>query len=144
MSTATTSTKASRPKARRTSNETVGALMTKAPRCIVFDAPVAWAHDMMRNHGVRHLPVVRDNAVVGMVTLVDLYLIETLEKDGMDESTVDEIMKQPLLVSPADGIREVAAKMADAKIEAAVIVDELSAPLGVFTVTDALRALSRG
>jgi CBS domain-containing protein len=51
---------------------TVDATMTRAPRTLAPDASTKEALDLMLAAGFRHLPVVEDGEVVGVVSLRDL------------------------------------------------------------------------
>ncbi|HSG88730.1 MAG TPA: CBS domain-containing protein [Pseudomonadales bacterium] len=48
------------------------AVMTPFPWAVAADAPLADARTLMQEHGVRHLPVVDDHRLVGVVTDRDL------------------------------------------------------------------------
>lgn len=60
-----------------------GAVMTGNPDTIAPDAAPSEALDMMRVRGYRHLPVVADGKVLGMISVRDLYspIKEKLEAD---------------------------------------------------------------
>ncbi|ACA16258.1 putative signal-transduction protein with CBS domains [Methylobacterium sp. 4-46] len=47
-------------------------VMTREPLTIAAQAPLAEAHRLMAERGIRHLPVMRDEAVVGMISLRDI------------------------------------------------------------------------
>ena len=49
----------------------VKTVMTPFPYSVHPDAPVAEARALMRRHGIRHLPVLRDHALVGIITEAD-------------------------------------------------------------------------
>lgn len=56
--------------------------MTTTPHSIGVEQPLSRAHAMMREHGVRHLPVLHAGKLLGMLTERDLQLVESLE--GVD------------------------------------------------------------
>ena len=100
------------------------------------------AHQLMRERGVRHLPVVDDGRLVGIVSQRDLYLLETLRGVDIATETVDEAMTaDPYTVDPTTSVAEVAHTMAEHRYGSAVVVDR-GEVVGVFTTTDALRALA--
>lgn len=122
--------------------ETVQRFMTVAPVVIGSDQTLADAHRAMRERNIRHLPVVDAGALVGLVSQRDLYLVETL--DGVDPAavTVREAMTPaPYAVPPDAPLDEVSATMAARKYGSVVVVDRGSV-IGLFTTTDALRALA--
>jgi acetoin utilization protein AcuB len=115
--------------------------MTPAPHCIGAQQSLARAHEMMRHYRVRHLPVLDSGKLVGMVSQRDLYLVETLKDVDPKEVRVDEAMTQDAYtVGPTAQLGDVAANMAEKKIGCAVVVDG-GHVIGVFSTTDALRAL---
>lgn len=122
--------------------ETVQRFMTVAPVVVRSDQPLADAHRAMRERNIRHLPVVDAGALVGLVSQRDLYLVETL--DGVDPAAVpvrEAMTPDPYAVPPDAPLDEVAATMAARKYGSAVVVDRGSV-IGLFTTTDALRALA--
>jgi acetoin utilization protein AcuB len=121
---------------------TVDLYMTPSPRTIGQDESLVAAHEIMRAHAIRHLPVLDGRALVGLVSLGDLHLLETL--DGVDpaEATVREAMSDnPYTASPRAPLRQVAAEMAARKISSAVVVEN-DEVVGIFTAVDGLRGLS--
>ena len=116
--------------------------MTESPHSIGVDQPLAMAHEMMRTHRIRHLPVLRAGKLVGIVSERDLYLVETLREVDPKSVPVEEAMSQSAYcVSPRAPLTRVADKMAEKKYGCAVVM-EGGEVVGMFTVVDALRALS--
>jgi len=104
--------------------------------------PVAQAARLMREHGFHHLPVMQNGRPVGVISERDILLIESLRDVDPREVLVEEAMSPQLyLVDPEAPMRKVAADMADRHYGCAVVArgDRV---YGVFTTTDALRALS--
>lgn len=52
---------------------TLAEAMTRNPDTIGPDAPPREALEMMRRYGYRHLPVIEDGKLIGMVSVRDLY-----------------------------------------------------------------------
>jgi acetoin utilization protein AcuB len=103
---------------------------------------IAEAARLMRQHEIRHLPVVKKNKVVGILSQGDVHLIETLEDVDPGRVLVDEAMTEKLyLVDPEEPLHVVAREMAKRKIGSAVVArgEKLH---GLFTTTDALLALA--
>ncbi len=123
------------------SRHTIQRFMTPGPHTISSRQTLAEAHQAMRERGVRHLPVVEDGKLVGVVSQRDLYLLETLRGVDVGRELVEEAMTDdPFVVGPAASLEEVAEAMANRKHGSAVVVDN-AAVVGIFTSTDALRAL---
>lgn len=101
-------------------------------------APVA--HRLFVEHGIRHLPVLEDGKLVGVLCERDLQVAELF--GGTRTLTVEVVMSAtPYVVSPTAALSEVAACMVEKLEDAAVVVDR-GRVVGVFTSTDALRALA--
>ena len=119
----------------------VSSFMSRMPRTIESSESLTAAHKVMREYQVRHLPVTRTGELVGVLSLRDLHLIETLADVDQDEVTVEEAMtRDPYTVAPDEPIDRVAAVLAHNKWGSAVVV-EGSNIQGIFTTIDALVAL---
>ena len=122
--------------------ESIRTVMTKSPHTIGQEQTLATAHQMMREHSVRHLPVLEGGKLVGILSQRDLHLIETLRDVDPEVTTVDQAMTADVYVtSPNAPLDEVTAAMAENKYGCAIIVDGKKV-VGVFTTVDALNALS--
>jgi acetoin utilization protein AcuB len=99
------------------------------------------AHAMMRKWQIRHLPVLGGGKVVGLLSLRDLHLVETLKDVDPTRVPVEDAMSpDPYMVSPDADLRSVAVEMATRKIGSALVVRG-GKVVGIFTTVDALRAL---
>jgi len=120
---------------------TIRDVMTESAHAIEREATLADAHQLMRAHGVRHLPVLEQGRLVGLVSMDDLHLLETLQDVDPGLVTVAEALTpDPYVVAPATPLRTVAAEMAERRIGSAVVAEE-GRVLGMFTTVDALRVL---
>lgn len=123
------------------SRHTIHRFMTTTPHTITTRQTLAEAHQAMRERGIRHLPVVEDGKLVGVVSQRDLYLLETLRGVDVGRELVEEAMSdEPFVVGPDTPLEEVAEAMANRKHGSALVVDRTTV-VGIFTSTDALRAL---
>lgn len=117
--------------------------MSRQPWTIRRDATMSQAHRMMREHRIRHLPVLEGGALVGIVTERDLHLLETLSDVDPDEQTVEEAMSVDVygigLDDPLDSVVE---RMASRKLGSAVVLDQRGGVEGIFTTVDALQVLA--
>lgn len=121
----------------------VGDHMTPTPVCIALEADLGAAVDLMREHGIRHLPVMDGAELAGVVTDRDLAMIESLLPEEWQQICVAEAMTpQPYAVTERAPLWEVAKHMAHEKIGCAVVTDAHGDVIGLFTTTDALRVLS--
>jgi acetoin utilization protein AcuB len=116
--------------------------MTENPVTVGPQVSLAEAHTIMRERNLRHLPVMEGGHLIGMVTARDLALVEALADFDPRKLSVEEAMSEDVYsVSPDSPLRAVTAEMAERKLGSAVVVDG-GKVAGVFTVTDACRALS--
>ena len=116
--------------------------MTTTPITIEPEVTIAAASKVMRESRIRHLPVTRAGALVGILSERDVYLIETLK--GVDAQTVtveDAMTHQPYTTVPERPVNEVAAEMAEHKYGAAIILQN-NKVVGVFTTVDACAVLA--
>ena len=116
--------------------------MTTSPHTIGDVQPMALAHRMMREHNIRHLPVLRGAKIVGLVSDRDLNTLETLKDVDPHKVLVSEAMTEdPYLVSPDAALDEVVSTMADRKYGSAVVMQH-DKVVGIFTTVDACRAFA--
>ena len=116
--------------------------MTRSPHTIGRDQTLASAHRLMRQHGLRHLPVLEGGALVGVVSQRDLYFIESLTDIDLELVPVSEAMTMEVeVVDPQTPLRDVVQTMAEKKIGSTIVVQGKKI-VGIFTVTDALRTLA--
>jgi acetoin utilization protein AcuB len=117
--------------------------MSRQPWTIRKDATMAQAHALMRQHKIRHLPVLEARKLVGIVTERDLHLIETLPDSDPAATSVEEAMTVDVYaVKGDDPVAEVVESMAAHKYGSAVVVDRHGAIEGIFTTVDALQVLA--
>lgn len=115
--------------------------MSARPVFVAHDVSVLAAHRIMRENGVRHLPVLEDGALVGLITEADVHLVESLRSADPAEETVEATMQpDPLVVAGDEPLDLVVDEMVRGGYHAAVILEGVHV-VGVFTHTDALRAL---
>jgi acetoin utilization protein AcuB len=121
---------------------TVQKYMTTSPHTVGEDQPMAVAHRMMREHHVRHLPVLSGARIVGLVSDRDLNFVETLKDVDPHRVLVSEAMTtDPYVVSPDALLDEVVSEMAEHKYGSAVVVQH-DKVVGIFTTVDVCRAFA--
>jgi acetoin utilization protein AcuB len=118
----------------------ITAYMTRHPHSVAREQTVAQARLLMTKYGVRHLPVLDDGRIVGLVSEHDLLLIERLKDVDPTKATVEQAMsKEPYIVASTKPLGQVVGEMAAHKYESAIVVEGTQI-VGVFTTVDALRA----
>ena len=133
----------------------VKAWMSGSPISVDPDAAVLDAHDRMVESGIRHLPVVdAQRRVIGVLSLDDLRAalpmtlsaraqLSVEDRELAREWTVGEVMTHaPETALEGSTLGEAADRMADRRIGCLPVVDDAGQLVGMFTETDALRALA--
>lgn len=116
--------------------------MTTNVQTIGDEQPMSIAHRMMRQDHIRHLPVLHQGKLVGIVTDRDLHLVETLNDVDPTKIAVSEAMTpEPYVVTPDASLDEVVATMAAKKYGSAVVADH-GHIVGIFTTVDACSAFA--
>jgi acetoin utilization protein AcuB len=119
--------------------------MTSSPISVGPEEKLSRAKRLMEERVVRHLPVVRGRDLVGILSYRDVCVVELMERLAnvpLEEITVgDAMIAEPFAVSPETPLDVVAREMAGRRVGSAVVVDE-GTIRGVFTTSDALRALA--
>ncbi len=97
---------------------------------------------LMHEHGVRHLPITRAGAVVGVVSDRDVRVVLGLGAEHQLQVRAGDIMAaDPVAVKASTPLDDVAFAMSDKKIGSVIVNEDDGAFLGIFTLTDALNAL---
>ncbi|HMA37714.1 MAG TPA: CBS domain-containing protein [Chloroflexia bacterium] len=129
----------------------VGDYMTARVKTVAAGTPVLDAYYLMIQQGIRRLPVVRDEQLVGIVTLGDLRearpspatSLSTYELNYLlAKLTVEQVMThQPFVVTPETSIKEAAGLMLAHKIGGLPVVDATHRLVGILTESDLFRVL---
>lgn len=123
-------------------NLTVEEFTTPHPVTAGEDSGVEEMELLMREHGIRHLPIMRDGQVVGVVSQRDLAVLKGLDLDKQLQVRAGDLMSpDPVTVSTNDTLDQVAYRMSNLKIGSVIVLDEGGGLYGIFTATDALNAL---
>ena len=96
---------------------------------------------LMSEYGVRHLPVMREGELAGIISDRDVRLFAGMPLTDRQELTAADIMTEDLLSIEATTPLDEAALMMSANKISSLIVREDGEFLGIFTATDALNAL---
>ena len=113
-------------------------LMQRAVTTIAEDDTLALASQLMKWNGIRHLPVMRDERVVGMLSERDVLAHAWPDHPLRQEALVREAMSSPVTIAPPhmDTV-EAAAILVRDRIDALPVVQE-GALVGILTSTDLL------
>lgn len=112
------------------------------------DSKLGFAEDIMYLGRIRHLPVVRGDCLVGILTQRDLYKASLTSmltnwkenKEFLDSIQVSEVMtKNVTTVSPDATVNDAAQIMIDKKVGCLPVVKEKNKLVGLITETDVLQ-----
>lgn len=116
--------------------------MTTAPHAVGMAQSLAFAHELMKKHEVRHLPVLEGGVLVGLISDRDLHLVEALKDVDPTKVSVEDAMSSEVYsVSPDAALDEVVTTMAERKYGCAVVMQNAHV-VGIFTTVDVCRALA--
>ncbi len=126
-------------------------IMTTEVQKVNADQGLTEAQKVFAKYRIRHVPVVRNHHLIGILSLTDLQRLSFGDSFGDYESEVDDtiaemlsieqVMKhKPVTVSPAQTIRKVAEMLTDAEFHALPVVDD-DKLVGIVTTTDIIKYL---
>lgn len=114
---------------------------TPDPITVTEDMTIDELSMLMSEHGIRHLPVVRDGMPVGVISDRDVRLFTGLSVAEKFQVSAGDIMSpEPLTVNSTTPLDEVAFLMSENKVGSVIVLED-GQLLGIFTATDALNAL---
>lgn len=115
--------------------------MVKSPYTCEPDQSIREAHEFMRECGIRHLPVIENDRLVGLISERDLK--PALAYPHASTLQVRNVMKEDVHIASRDSsLRDVVLDMMENRIGSTVIVNSQMNVIGIFTATDALGILA--
>lgn len=109
------------------------------------------AEKLFNENSIRHIPVVNNKEIIGILSLTDLLRVSFVDAYGPDEKDIDSavynmlsieqvMVKEPISVSPSNTIKEVAEILSKNEFHALPVKkgDKL---VGIVTTTDLLNYL---
>lgn len=135
-------------------------MIRKAPISMIMTSPVITlkksdslekAEHIFKKHHIRHIPIVTDKVIVGMLSYTDLLRLSFADytDDFSDDAdalvynmfTIKQIMKRKIVsVSTSNSIKEVAEILAREEFHALPVVDN-NKLVGIVTTTDLIKYL---
>ncbi len=101
------------------------------------------ARERLTAHAISHLPAVEDGRLVGLLSLGDLFAMESVvEADSQLTKVRSAMASEVYQVTAETPLAEVVRRMADHALGSAIVV-QAQRPIGIFTHTDALSVLAR-
>jgi acetoin utilization protein AcuB len=122
-------------------NKRIEEHMTEYPSLASGRTSVVEAAEFMKQMGIRHLPVVENKKIVGIISDRDLRQAELLS-DSMTLVVSDFMTPDPYCVKVGTPMFEVVRTMADHKYGSAIILNNLDQVVGIFTTTDGMKLLA--
>jgi acetoin utilization protein AcuB len=121
---------------------TVAHVMTPDPICIASALTIAEAHALMSERGFRHLPIVDDGRLVGVLSTTDIGKLATAVPELMAKPVAEAMTPNPATIESTQPIEVAAATLAMRKINCLPVLrnGEL---VGIITTYDLLDALAR-
>lgn len=133
--------------------EPISTIMTKNIHVVQIEDKLTDAQEIVRKYGVRHVPVVHNKNLIGIISKTDLSRLtfsnifegqDEADEAVLDMLTLNQVMShKPRVVKADDSIRHVAEILAVEEFHALPVVDpddELKL-VGIATTTDVIRYL---
>ncbi len=117
-------------------------LMSRDVVTLSEDENLAVGDDLLKRHHIRHLPVVRDGKLVGLVSHRDLIRALARQAGSQSKAPVwakDVMTRTVETVSPRASVREVVDKLLDHKYGCLPVVDGDGKLVGIVTDSDLVR-----
>jgi len=121
---------------------------------ISADERVSTAEDIMTLGAVRHMPVVRAGALVGVVSERDLLRVSLSDLNAYGEAErkaflhaleISAVMSEsPVTIHPEASVEKAASVLAEQRIGCLPVVDDDQQLIGIVTQTDVLRHFGGG
>jgi len=129
----------------------ISTIMTKDVITLHNSDSLELAEHMFKSHHIRHIPIVKGESIIGMLSYTDLLRISFADAVDEEEETVDAVVynmftigqvmaKNLISVSSNASIKEVAEILAKKEFHAIPVVDHQKL-VGIVTTTDLINYL---
>ncbi|HTN51614.1 MAG TPA: CBS domain-containing protein [Anaeromyxobacter sp.] len=119
---------------------TVADLMTRDLVTVRETDDLALAESLLRLGGIRHLPVIRDRRLVGLLTHRDVLRSGVSGRAGARDLAVGDLMSRELVsVRPGSGLASAARLMLERKFGCLPVCEEDGTLVGILTDADFVR-----
>jgi CBS domain-containing membrane protein len=129
----------------------VSAIMTKDLITLLSNDSLELAEQLFKSHHIRHIPVVRGEVILGMLSYTDLLRIsfadaveeeeETVDTTVYNMFTIDQVMTKNLIsITSSTTIKEVAEILSKKEFHAIPVVNNKKL-VGIVTTTDLINYL---
>jgi CBS domain-containing protein len=124
--------------------------MTQNPEYLAPNATMREAVMLLQRRHIRHIPVVEDGTLVGIVTDRDIRRASPSLLSGISQSDYDEVLestqlsrimtRQPLTLTPETEVGDAVRLLVEKRVGGLPVVRE-GRLVGIFTSSDALKVL---
>jgi len=125
-------------------------IMSENPKTVSEDTPIAAVAELLQDNDIRHVPVVRDGELIGILSdrdLRSLMIPRLVDEKALSEiraqyhAPVSSLMSPDVIsVNPETELREIVELMLEYKVGAVPVVDPSSGDLvGIVSYVDVLR-----
>jgi len=133
--------------------ELVNTIMTRNIHVVQLEDKLTDARELIRKHGIRHVPVIYGKQLVGIISKTDLNRLTFSSlfagQDDADEAvfdmlTISQVMShKPRVVRANDTIKEIAEILSTEEFHALPVVDDKDETklIGIVTTTDVIKYL---
>lgn len=118
----------------------VSRYMTREPYRVASTSSLEEARALMKQHEIRHLPVIDGDKLAGVISDHDVRIAQAVPGVDLDHIECARLLTAPVCVWGETSLDEVAALMAKRKTDCVVVLGGQGVQ-GVFTSIDALHAL---
>ena len=128
-------------------NQPISSIMTREVITLSLKDSLYSAEKRMKTNHIRHMPVVDDDNLIGLISLSDLQrisFIDAYSKEGTEDTPVynmlsikDMMIKNPLTANPETTILEVSKLLASKEFHSLPVVEDEKL-VGIITTTDLL------
>jgi len=133
---------------RMNKQEKVSAIMTQNLLTVNVEDDLHRVYDLMRKHNIRHLPVVQDKKLVGIISRNDILRLSFGDIFGGEEPadfgifdllTLEQVMaSNPETVTPECTIAELGKLFVESNFHALPVVNDEGEAIGIVTTTDVI------
>lgn len=125
-----------------TSQREIERYMTPTPITIEPELSLEDARERMQSMAIRHLPVVSDGNVIGILSDRDIFSAEAKTRKSIAKLRVQDSMHTVFTCEPEAPIENVLEEMHDERLGSVLVVKDGS-PVGIFTSVNAVALLAK-
>lgn len=127
--------------AQHTSMPVAASVMTPFPHTVAPDTPVHEVMVQMEEGDFRHLPVIWEGQIVGIISVRDVDRMARDDTTQWATTARDVMIADPYVVEPATPFAQVLREMEERRIGTTLVADE-GKLVGIITLVDVCRVLA--